>query len=176
MEKSISFEGMAVLVTGASRGLGQAYSTLFEERGAVVAMNDLDIDRVSEGQRRSRGDLSLNYGSESFAIAGSAVDGADLVERVLERTGRLDALVLNAGFLRDRSFAKATEDDLRDLLDIHLIGAWRAAKAAWPTMIAQGHGRIVFTTSPAGIYGGFGQSGYSAAKAALVGLNPHTGD
>ena len=122
MVGNISFEGMVVLVTGASRGLGRAYSTLFEDRGAVVAMNDLEIDHISGDQARSQGDPARSDGSESIVIAGSAVDGGDLVERVLERTGRLDALVLNAGFLRDRSFAKATEDDFRDLLDIHLIG------------------------------------------------------
>ncbi len=157
-----SFDGKVLLVTGGARGLGRAYVDALVRRGADVALNDIDEPKASLEQPSPAGSV--------FFVPGSAVDGAGLVERVLARAGRIDGLVLNAGFLRDRSFAKAEEADLRDLLDVHLVGPWRAARAAWPTMIAQGHGRIVFTTSPAGLYGQFGQSGYSAAKAALVGL------
>lgn len=157
----LRLDGHIVLVTGARRGLGLAYARLLAERGATLALNDLDPGDAQNAKPEL---------ARAVWIAGSAVDGGRLVEETLARTPRLDALVLNAGFLRDRSLPKSTEDDLRDLWDVHVLGPWRAIKAAWPTLKAQGHGRIVLTTSPAGLYGQFGQTAYAAAKSALVGL------
>ena len=84
--------------------------------------------------------------------------------------GGIDILVNNAGILRDKSFAKMSLEDFRLVLDVHVMGAANATHAVWPTMQAQGHGRIVMTTSSSGLYGNFGQANYGAAKMALVGL------
>ncbi len=93
-----------------------------------------------------------------------------LVQQALDAWGRIDALVCNAGILRDKSFAKMDLADFRLVLDVHLMGAVHLVKAAWPHMVAQKYGRILMTTSSTGLYGNFGQSNYGAAKLALVGL------
>ena len=76
----------------------------------------------------------------------------------------------NAGILRDSSFAKMTTSDFLDVLSVHLFGAYHVTRAAWPRMIAQKYGRVIFTTSPAGTNGNFGQANYAAAKLGLVGM------
>jgi hypothetical protein len=93
-----------------------------------------------------------------------------MVDRALADWGRIDILVNNAGILRDKSFAKMSLDDFRQVVDVHLMGAVICTKAVWETMRAQNWGRIVMTTSSAGLYGNFGQANYGAAKMALVGL------
>jgi len=93
-----------------------------------------------------------------------------MVQQAVDAWGRVDILINNAGILRDKSFAKMDLADFRLVLDVHLMGAAHCCKAVWPHMIAQQYGRIVMTTSSSGLYGNFGQSNYSAAKLALVGL------
>jgi NAD(P)-dependent dehydrogenase (short-subunit alcohol dehydrogenase family) len=95
---------------------------------------------------------------------------ADLVARALERWQRVDVLINNAGILRDASFAKATLDDFRTVVNVHLIGSAVCSQAVWPHMRAAGYGRILMTTSTSGIYGNFGQANYGAAKTGLIGL------
>jgi NAD(P)-dependent dehydrogenase (short-subunit alcohol dehydrogenase family) len=88
----------------------------------------------------------------------------------MERWGRVDILVNNAGILRDASFAKATIDDFRKVVNVHLLGSAICSHAVWPHMRAANYGRILMTTSTSGLYGNFGQANYGAAKAGLVGL------
>ncbi len=95
---------------------------------------------------------------------------AAMAQDILQRWGRIDVLVNNAGILRDKSFTKMTLEDLRLVMDVHLMGAVICTKAVWDVMRAQNYGRIVMTTSSSGLYGNFGQSNYGAAKMALVGL------
>src|SRR5262249_38174163 len=90
--------------------------------------------------------------------------------RIAERWGRLDAIIANAGILRDKSFAKMELDDFEAVLNVHLMGAVTPIKAAWEMLRAQNYGRIVLTTSASGLYGNFGQSNYGAAKRAMVGF------
>ena len=97
-------------------------------------------------------------------------DMEEMVKATIQEWGRVDGLVCNAGVLRDKSFAKMSLEDFRTVMDVHLMGSVHATKAVWDHMRAQEHGRIVFTTSSSGLYGNFGQSNYSAAKMALVGL------
>jgi NAD(P)-dependent dehydrogenase (short-subunit alcohol dehydrogenase family) len=94
----------------------------------------------------------------------------EMVAETLECWNRIDILVNNAGILRDKSFAKMSLDDFRLVLEVHLMGAVHCTRAVWETMRKQNYGRIVMTTSSSGLYGNFGQSNYSAAKMALVGL------
>jgi NAD(P)-dependent dehydrogenase (short-subunit alcohol dehydrogenase family) len=93
-----------------------------------------------------------------------------MVAHTIERWGRIDILVNNAGILRDKSFAKLDFEDFRQVMDVHVMGAFHCTKAVWEIMRQQQYGRIVMTTSSSGLYGNFGQSNYGAAKMALVGL------
>lgn len=88
----------------------------------------------------------------------------------MENYGRVDILVNNAGILRDRSFAKVSDQDLNLILDVHVKGSFKTTQAAWPIFKKQNYGRIIMTASNSGVYGNFGQSNYSAAKMGLIGL------
>ncbi|MCB1627860.1 MAG: SDR family NAD(P)-dependent oxidoreductase, partial [Xanthomonadales bacterium] len=112
-------------------------------------------------------------GGEVSAWACDVADHADVArnfDEIVRQLGRIDILVNNAGILRDKSFAKLSMDDFRLIVEVHLLGAAQCTQAVWETMRAQGYGRIVMTTSSAGLFGNFGQAHYSAAKMALVGL------
>ena len=100
----------------------------------------------------------------------TAEGGSAVVDAALGSFGRIDGLVNNAGILRDVTFAKMTEEQWNAVLRVHLDGAWYPTKAAWPHFHAQGFGRIVLTTSHAGLFGNFGQANYSTAKNGLVGF------
>lgn len=100
----------------------------------------------------------------------SVTDGENIIKTAMDNFGRVDILVNNAGILRDRSFAKISDQDLNIILDVHLRGSFKTTQAAWGIFKKQNYGRIIMTTSNSGIYGNFGQANYSAAKMALVGL------
>jgi NAD(P)-dependent dehydrogenase (short-subunit alcohol dehydrogenase family) len=156
------------IVTGAGGGLGRSHALVLAGYGAKVVVNDLD-----QAAANAVADEIRARGGEALAIATSVTDEAGvtaMVEQVMKVWGRIDILINNAGILRDKSFAKVTLDDFRLVLEVHLMGAVIACKAVWEIMRAQNYGRIVMTTSSSGLYGSFGQSNYSAAKMALVGL------
>lgn len=161
-------EGRVAIVTGAGGGLGRCHALYLAAQGAHVVVNDLTLDAAESVVA----EIAAS-GGEAMAIAASVTDEAGvaaMVQSVIDRWGRIDILVNNAGILRDKSFAKMSIDDFRLVVDVHLIGAAICSKAVWDTMRAQGHGRIVMTTSSSGLYGNFGQANYGAAKMALVGL------
>lgn len=163
----IDLTGRVAIVTGAGGGLGRAHALLLAQRGARVVVNDL-----GEGADTVVAEI-LAAGGQARAFRGSVTDVASvqaMVADTLAAWGRIDILVNNAGILRDKSFAKMELDDFRLVVDVHLMGAVHCTKAVWDTMRAQGHGRIVMTTSSSGLYGNFGQSNYGAAKMALVGF------
>jgi 3-hydroxyacyl-CoA dehydrogenase/3a,7a,12a-trihydroxy-5b-cholest-24-enoyl-CoA hydratase len=109
-------------------------------------------------------------GGQAVADTNSVEDGQRIVERAMDTFGRVDVVVNNAGILRDASFAKMTDDEWDVIYRVHLLGSMRVTRAAWPHMRKANYGRVIMTTSTAGIYGNFGQANYSAAKLALVGL------
>ena len=156
------------IVTGAGRGLGRAHALALARGGARVVVNDLDA--ASAGQVCEE---IARLGGEALACDASVQDIAAveaMVALALRRWSRVDILVNNAGILRDRTFAKLDLADFRLVLDVHVMGSVNCTKAVWPHMKERGYGRVVFTTSSSGLYGNFGQSAYSAAKLALVGL------
>jgi NAD(P)-dependent dehydrogenase (short-subunit alcohol dehydrogenase family) len=137
-------------------------------QGARVVVNDMR----QEAADRVAAEIAAE-GLEAVAIAASVTDEAGIaamVRQTIDRWGRIDILINNAGILRDKSFAKMTLDDFRLVVDVHLMGAVICTKAIWEIMREQRHGRIVMTTSSSGLYGNFGQANYGAAKMALVGL------
>lgn len=109
-------------------------------------------------------------GGVACANYDSVTDGEKIIKTAMDNFGRVDILVNNAGILRDRSFAKVSDQDLNLILDVHVKGSFKTTQAAWPVFKKQNYGRIIMTASNSGVYGNFGQSNYSAAKMALIGL------
>ena len=170
----LRFDGRVVIVTGAGGGLGRSHARLFARRGAHVVVND--VGSAKDGTGRSS-DAARAVVDEIKAEGGSAIDSGDSVEdgerivaRALDAYGRVDVIVNNAGILRDASFGKVTDADWDLVYRVHVLGAFKVTKAAWEPMRQQGFGRVLFTSSAAGLYGNFGQASYAMAKAALVGL------
>lgn len=156
------------IVTGAGRGLGKSHAIALARSGARVLVNDLDPSNVEQVCREIRSLGAEALGSSANVQDFSAVQ--DMVDEALKRWGRVDILVNNAGILRDRTFAKLDLADFRLVLDVHVMGSVNCTKALWSHMKERGYGRIILTSSSSGLYGNFGQSAYSAAKMALVGM------
>ncbi len=162
----IDYEGRVAIVTGAGAGLGRAHALLLGRRGARIVVND-----VSGEAAQGVVDEIATAGGEAVAVPGSVTDGDAIVTAAMNAFGQLDVVVNNAGIVRDRSFAKMSDEELHAVLDVHLVGTFRVTQAAWEHLRASGSGRVVNTTSGAGVYGNFGQANYSAAKMGIVGLS-----
>lgn len=171
----LQFEGRVVIVTGGGNGLGRAHALLLGLRGAKVVVNDIGGDSSGEGRDPEAAEgVAAEIraaGGEAVANGDSVADGGRIVECALDHFGRLDGLVNNAGNLRDRAFHNMTEEEWDQVYAVHLNGAYRVTRAAWPHMRVRQYGRIVFTSSGSGLYGSFGQANYAAAKLGLYGLS-----
>jgi len=173
----IRFDGKVAIVTGAGGGLGRQHALELARRGAKVVVNDLGgaVDGSggsSEAARKVVEEIEA-LGGAAIANGSSVTDeaGAALMARqAMEAWGRIDILVANAGVLRDKTFSKMEIADFGFVVDVHLMGTVKPAKAVWEIMKEQNYGRIVVTTSSTGLYGNFGQSNYGAAKLSLIGL------
>lgn len=171
-------EGKVAAVTGAGGGIGREHALALARAGARVVVNDLGSDRRGGGAGSRMADQVVEevkaLGGEAAASYDSVAtrEGADgVVWTALNRFGRLDILVNNAGILRDRTLLNMSEDDFDQVLEVHLRGTFLCTQAAARVMKAQGQGgRIVNTTSLAGLLGNFGQTNYASAKAGIYGL------
>lgn len=173
------FDGKVAVITGAGGGLGRCHALLLASKGASVVVNDLggSVDGSGEGSV-SPAQLVVDEikaaGGDAVADANSVSTekgGAAIIKTALDKFGRVDILINNAGILRDKSFAKLTFDMLNLVIDVHLHGTINTCKAAWDIMKKQQYGRIVNTTSAAGLFGNFGQTNYAAAKMGIVGVS-----
>ena len=177
-EMQIRFDDRVAIVTGAGAGLGKAYALELGRRGAKVVVNDLGGARDGSGDgsttpadevvaeiKKLGGEAVANYGNVATVEGGESI-----VKAALDTFGSVDILINNAGILRDKSFIKMDPANWQAVLDVHLNGAYNVTKPAFTVMKEKGYGRIIMTTSAAGLYGNFGQTNYSAAKMGLVGL------
>ncbi|WP_431927691.1 SDR family NAD(P)-dependent oxidoreductase [Micromonospora wenchangensis] len=176
MSARVTLDGRVVVVTGAGNGIGRAHALTLAARGASVVVNDLggtvDGSGSSGAAQQVVAEIRAAGGTAvaSTDSVATAEGGADLVGRAIDTYGRLDAVIHNAGILRDRTLAKMSDEDVGAVLDVHLAGAFHVLRPAWPHLVAQGYGRIVLTSSSSGLFGNFGQANYGAAKAGLIGL------
>jgi NAD(P)-dependent dehydrogenase (short-subunit alcohol dehydrogenase family) len=176
-------EGRVVIVTGAGRGIGRAHAMEFARQGAKVVVNDIGAE--SDGNGRSSGpagdvvDAIKAMGGEAIANGDDVADwkGARrLIDSAVETWGRLDVLVNNAGFLRDRMFVSTSEEEWDAVIRVHLKGHYCTAHHAavyWRERAKRGDevdARIINTSSGAGLLGSVGQGTYSAAKAGIAAL------
>ncbi|XVQ06553.1 SDR family oxidoreductase [Spirillospora sp. CA-255316] len=162
-------DGKVATVTGSGRGLGLAYAEALAAAGASVVVNDVDRSAVDAAVEKitSAGGTAAGVTAE----VGGTPAAEELVAAAVERFGRLDVLVTNAGILRDRVLWKMTDDDFDDVVRVHLRGTFTCARAAAVRMREQGTGgRIILVGSPAGQRGNFGQTNYAAAKAGIVAM------
>ncbi|MEU1607637.1 SDR family NAD(P)-dependent oxidoreductase [Micromonospora matsumotoense] len=176
MSARVTLDGRVVVVTGAGNGIGRAHALTLAARGASVVVNDLGGTVDGSGSSGAADQVVAEIraaGGTAVASTDSvatAAGGADLVGRAIDAYGRLDAVIHNAGILRDRTLAKMSAEDVGAVLDVHLAGAFHVLRPAWPHLVAQGYGRIVLTSSSSGLFGNFGQANYGAAKTGLIGL------
>lgn len=171
---ALRYDNRVVIITGAGNGLGRTHALQFAQRGAKVVVNDLGGGIAGEGRGSEAADAVVAEiraaGGEAIANYDSVEEGDKIVAAALAAYGGLDVLVNNAGILRDVSFQKMQPADWDLVYRVHLLGSMRVTQAAWNVMRQKGYGRILMTTSAAGVYGNFGQANYSAAKLGIVGL------
>jgi NAD(P)-dependent dehydrogenase (short-subunit alcohol dehydrogenase family) len=174
---TISFKDKVAIITGAGGGLGKCHALELAKRGAKVVVNDFGGSAAGTGSSTSPAQQVVNEiisaGGEAIANTASVSDeqgAASIVQDAINKWGRVDILINNAGILRDKSFSKVTIEDFQAVTNVHLWGTVFCTKAAWPHMIAQNYGRIIMTTSTSGLFGNFGQTNYGSAKMGVIGL------
>jgi NAD(P)-dependent dehydrogenase (short-subunit alcohol dehydrogenase family) len=173
----IRFDGRVAVITGAGGGLGKTYALELARRGASVVVNDLGGSMDGTGGGSSMADTTVKEITEAGGKAVANYDsvatpegGQAIVQTALDEFGKVDILINNAGILRDKSFLKLEPAHLEAVIDVHLKGAFFVSQPAFASMKENGYGRIVMTSSGAGVFGNFGQSNYGAAKMGLIGL------
>ena len=173
----LGFDGKVTIITGAGLGLGRQHALMMAARGALIVVNDLGGAVDGSGSDKGAAQLVVD---EITAAGGEAVANADsvatteggeaIVQTAVDAFGKVDIVINNAGILRDKAFHNMGSDLVDPVLDVHLRGAFHVTQPAWKIMREQGYGRIVSTSSAAGVSGNFGQANYGAAKMGLVGF------
>ena len=174
----IRFDDQVAVVTGAGSGLGRAYALELARRGAKVVVNDYGLSPDGSGHGSSTPaqvvvDEITKAGGRAvanFDNVATPQGGENIVATALEAFGTIDILISNAGILRDKSFVKMAPEYWESVLNVHLYGTYNVTRPAFKVMKEKKYGRIVMTTSAAGLFGNFGQANYSSAKLSLVGL------
>ncbi len=173
----LGFDGKVAIITGAGGGLGRQHALLLASRGSLVVINDLGgavdgsgsdkgaAERVVEEIRSLGGDAVADTNSVATPEGGKAI-----VQTAVNAYGTVDIVINNAGILRDKAFHNMEPDLMNPVFDVHLKGAFHVTQPAWVIMREKGYGRIISTSSAAGIFGNFGQTNYGAAKMGLVGF------
>lgn len=173
----LRFDDRVAVITGAGRGLGRSYALLLASRGARVVVNDIGGSLAGEGGDVGPAQAVVNEieaaGGEAVASTDSVatVEGARaIVGAALDTWGRVDILIHNAGNVRRAPLGEMSDEDFQAVTDVHFLGAFRTVSAAFPHMLKARYGRIVMTSSCAGLYGNLHTVNYAMSKAAMVGL------
>ena len=171
-----SFAGRAAVISGGGRGLGRTYALEMARRGANIVINDPGSTVKGTGSAAAAEEVV----AEVRALGGRAVasrvavsdqaSATKVVETAIEEFGSCDVVINSAGILRDRTFENMSEDEYGAVVQGHATGPFFLTQAAFRQMKVQGYGRVVFTSSAAGLFGNFGQSNYALAKNGIVGL------
>jgi len=161
---TVSFDGKVVLVTGGTRGLGRAFSECAANVGATVILNSTTDEDGGTTQAIS------DAGGKAIHMPGLVEEPDVLIEKIVIECGRIDAVIHNAGFVRDKTLRKMSDQQWDEVMGVHLTASFRLSRAVWPHFEEQGGGRIVLISSASGLYGNFGQANYAAAKIGMYGL------
>ena len=174
----LRFDDRVAVVTGGGRGLGRVYALLLAAQGAKVVVNDPGGSIAGDG---SDATPAAEVVREITAFGGGAVASTDsvttpaggkaIIDTALERYGRIDIIVHNAGNVRRGSLQEMSYDDFEAVVDVHLRGAFHVVRPAFPLMCKAGYGRIVLTSSIGGLYGNDEVANYAVAKAGVIGLS-----
>ncbi len=178
MSEELRYDGRVAIVTGAGAGLGRSHALLLASRGARIVVNDLGGDVAGGGSSSTPAQKVVDEikaaGGEAVADYNSVATlegGQGIFKTAMDTFGKVDIIICNAGILRDKSFKNMSPEFLDPVLDVHLRGSFWVTQAAWEHMRENKYGRIVNTTSAAGLFGNFGQTNYAAAKLGVVGMN-----
>jgi NAD(P)-dependent dehydrogenase (short-subunit alcohol dehydrogenase family) len=171
-------DGKVVAITGAGRGIGRAMALLCAAEGAAVVVNDPGVAQAGDGGEAGPADETVATiraaGGRAHANLASVADpagAASIIDDALAQFGRIDAVINNAGILRDAIWHKLSHADWQAVIDVNLTGPFNVAKAATPHFREQGSGSFIHLTSTSGLIGNVGQANYSAAKLGLVALS-----
>lgn len=176
MSTTMSFEGRTAVISGGGRGLGRTYALEMARRGANIVVNDPGSSVTGTGTAAAAEEVVAEIqtlGGQAVASRIAVSDqasAAEVIDTAIATFGSCDIVVNSAGILRDRTFENMSEDEYEAVLQGHATGPFFLTQAAFRQMTVQGYGRIVFTSSAAGLFGNFGQSNYALAKNGVVGL------
>ncbi|MCS4541545.1 MAG: 3-oxoacyl-ACP reductase FabG [Euryarchaeota archaeon] len=165
--KKLRLENKVAIITGSAKGIGREAALLFAEEGAKVVVIDVD-----EGGSETAEEIK-NMGHESLFVKTDVCNKEqvqDMVKKVVERFGKIDVLINNAGIIRDSTLLKMTEEQWDKVIDTNLKGVFNCTQAVAEVMVKQGYGKIINTSSIVALYGNFGQANYAASKAGLIGF------
>ncbi|SCW47041.1 NAD(P)-dependent dehydrogenase, short-chain alcohol dehydrogenase family [Sphingobium faniae] len=171
-------EGKVVAITGAGRGIGRELALYCARQGAAVVVNDPGVAQAGDGGDAGPAETTANdivaAGGKAYANLGNVADPAgatSIIEDAVQRFGRIDAVVNNAGILRDTIWHKMSYEDWKSVIEVNLTGVFNVSKAATPYFRDQQSGSFIHFTSTSGLIGNLGQANYSAAKLGVVALS-----
>ena len=155
------------IITGGARGIGKAAAEVFTKAGATVIIWDM----LDEGEKTAADLRAIGYKADFQKISVTDVPALEAAaQAIVDKYGKIDILINNAGITRDKSFMKMSHTDWQQVIDVNLTGVFNCTKAVTPYMVARNYGRIICTSSIVGVHGAFGQTNYAAAKAGLIAM------